>query len=142
MKRKLADTNADEESDEFGYQLVRRYEVKTHQAYPGADTPHPEELALVLHEGKAYYYPILTRLVIRPRRKNKFTPGMSQMQRGGDDEEEENPPAEALKLRIRDMNEAEKRRRVEYKARLEGVEAEHAGVDVDAEDEDAPGEEE
>ena len=57
------------------------------------------------------------------------------------EEEEEDLPCEALRLRVREMDEAEKRRRVEYKARLEGTDVPGAAAAGD-EDEDAPGEEE
>ena len=146
VKRKFA-SPAEEAQEEFNYQYVRRYEVKNHVTYTGADTAHPEEIALVLHEGKAYYYPILTRLTIRPKRKSRFTPGMGMA--GSQrvvEEEHEDMPCEALRLRVRDMDEAEKRRRVEYRARLEGTEVPGAGGAAATtggdEDEDAPGEEE
>jgi hypothetical protein len=146
VKRKFAyDSDADEE-EEFRYNYVRRYETKDHRTYTSFDQ-QPEEVALRFHKGDenlprgAYFYPILTRSTIRPKRKNKLQ--FSATQR---DREEEEPPAEALKLKIREMDPEEKRRREVFVARYEEVEApqqtQQQQEEVHDEDEDAPGEEE
>ncbi|KAI5782659.1 RNA polymerase II-associated [Geopyxis carbonaria] len=167
VKRKFAsDADEDEGGEEFRYSYLRRYETKTHRAYAGANTAHPEELALAIDAddtGAAHFYPIITRYVIRPKRRGRHPIGMigTQASQGGVDEEEGDAPAEALKLSVRDMDAGEKRRRVEYVARLEGGEGagkEEEGegegeggkegtmndedLDAEGEDEDAPGDEE
>lgn len=154
VKRKFAyEDDADE--DELRYRYVRKYETKNHRGATAVDQ-QPDEVALCLHPGDenqpraAYFYPIMARYTLRPQRKVKYGVGMSQSQRMDDEE----APPELLKLRVREMDEAEKRRRVEYISRYEGVEPpavemeqqyqhkqEHE-EELHDEDEDAPGEEE
>jgi RNA polymerase II-associated factor 1 len=160
VKRKFADEEIYRPDEEFRYTYLRRYETKSHQPYHNGLDQQPEEVAIIFHSGDetqprgAYFYPILTRYVIRPKRKTKMMGMMmnSQSQRDYYDDDEE-PPAEALKLRIREMDGAEKRRRVEYMSRWEGstihqqqrnsssMDPTHQDETLD-EDEDAPGEEE
>ncbi|KAI5815153.1 RNA polymerase II-associated [Pyronema omphalodes] len=157
VKRKFAYEADGDDDEEFRYNYVRRYETKNTRGIISVDQ-QPDELALRLHKGDehlprgAYYYPIMARYILRPKRKVKY--GVAMTQRMEDEDEDE--PAEALKLKIRELNEPEKRRRVEYISRYEGVEP--PAVDIDDEqshenkhedhdsdhddEEDAPGEEE
>lgn len=155
VKRKFTFDEDLNEEEEFRYNYVRRYETKdSHQ--PVKFDQQPEEVALCLHQGDenkprgAYFYPIISRFTIRPKRKNQFI-GAAMSKHMDEDEEDEEPPADALKLRIREVDQAEKRRRVIFTSSWEGVEppAEdpapktegHAHHDEE-DDEDAPGEEE
>jgi len=134
--------------DEFRYTYVRRYEAKDTRGGHTQFDQQPEEIAMCLQSGDgdgprgAFFYPILGRYTIRPKRKTKFPFDLSQQL----EEEEQEPAAEALRLKIRDLMPSEKRRREEYIARYEGVELpssmEKAGGEEHDDDEDAPGEEE
>ncbi|KAF8250921.1 hypothetical protein K440DRAFT_616566 [Wilcoxina mikolae CBS 423.85] len=158
VKRKFTYEDDADDDDEFRYKYVRRYETKNHRSATAVDQ-QPDEVALCLHPGDenqpraAYFYPIMARYTLRPKRKVQYSMGMSQSQRM---EAEDEPPADTLKLRVREMDEAEKRRRVEYISRYEGVEPpaieiedqqqykqeEQEEEELHDEDEDAPGEEE
>ncbi|KAA8904854.1 RNA polymerase II-associated [Sphaerosporella brunnea] len=142
VKRKFSyDSDVDEE-EEFRYKYVRRYETKDHRNHTAFDQ-QPEEVALSFHKGDekkprgAYFYPILTRYTIRPKRKNKLQ--FSSTQR----EEVDEPPAEALKLKIRETDQGEKRRRVEFISRWDGAEpVAQQPEEAHDDEEDAPGEDE
>ncbi|KAI5841728.1 RNA polymerase II-associated [Tricharina praecox] len=150
VKRKFS-YEEDLDDDEFRYTYVRRYEAKDTRGGHTQFDMQPEEVAMCLRAGDedrprgAYFYPILGRYTIRPKRKAKFQFDLSQRR---EDEGEEELAAEALKLKIRDLIPSEKRRREEYVARYEGVELPPAGQQThhdeqdNDEDEDAPGEEE
>ena len=148
VKRKFS-YEEDLDDDEFRYTYVRRYEAKDARGGHTQFDMQPEEVAMCLQSGDgdrprgAYFYPILGRYTIRPKRKTKFPFDLSRRH-----QEEEDPAAEALKLKIRDLISSEKRRREEYVARYEGVELAAAEQQAQIEehdhdeDEDAPGEEE
>lgn len=127
IKRKFsayADDQSDDEEpveddDEFKYEYVRAYETKSHKQHPDDVV---EEAALIFHPGDdekpkgAYFYPILTRYVLRPRRK--FPPGMPMRREDGDEDEAEKPP-EIMNVKVRGLNGEERRRRDEQKARMD-----------------------
>jgi RNA polymerase II-associated factor 1 len=158
VKRRFSDRDEELDEDaEYRYNYVRRYETKSSRTYGPVDG-QPEEVALALHTGDddlqrgAYFYPILSRYTVRPKRKTKFQTGI----RGGDDDVD--LPAEALKLKLRELDESERSRRKEYVAMWEGSALQDGtqeetqedgdkerGDDADApgeDDEDAPGEDE
>lgn len=127
IKRKFSayaeDASDDEEvedEDEFKYEYVRAYETKSHKQHPDDVV---EEAALIFHPGDdekpkgAYFYPILTRYVLRPRRK--FPPGMPMRREDGGDEDEAEKPPEIMTVKVRGLNGEERRRRDEQKARMD-----------------------
>lgn len=109
-----------EDDDEFKYEYVRAYETKSHKQHPDDVV---EEAALIFHPGDdekpkgAYFYPILTRYVLRPRRK--FPPGMPMRREDGEDEDEAEKPPEIMNVKVRGLNGEERRRRDEQKARMD-----------------------
>lgn len=113
------DDDGREDDEEFKYEFVREYETKSHKQH---NPEVVEEAALLLHPGDAnkpkgaYFYPILTRYAIRPRRKNKYPPGMPHRY-DQDNEDDGHEPPEIMNIRVRALNEEEKRRREEVKAR-------------------------
>ncbi|KAL7270931.1 hypothetical protein RUND412_006345 [Rhizina undulata] len=127
IKRKFAAYAADpsddeepvEDDDEFIYNYVRGYETKSHTQH-NPDTV--EEAALLLHGGDskkpkgAYFYPILTRYVIRPKRKNKNPPGMLINRKEEDYEDEADKAPEIMNVKVRSLNGEERRRRGEMKS--------------------------
>ena len=128
VKRKF-DVNAPDNEDEslytftddqggraFKYKRVRAYETFQQQA--DGDDPFADSVALALHDpeaatgGKrlskaAYFYPVLQRTQLRPKRKNK------QMQY------EDNQPADTLVVSVRDATEEELSRRQAARAKLD-----------------------
>ncbi|KAI5848041.1 Paf1-domain-containing protein [Tricharina praecox] len=123
VKRKLADTEDLEFDDDrkFLYKYVRRYEARDpfDAGYTAFDT-QPDEVAMCLQAGDkeggprgAYFYPIHAKYSLRPKGKTKFA-------HLGDLEKEEGPDAEAIKLKIRDLNHVEKWKRAGNVACYEG----------------------
>lgn len=134
IKRKFAayaenpsdDEEPVEDDDEFKYEYVRAYETKSHKQHPDDVV---EEAALIFHPGDdekskgAYFYPILTRYVLRPRRKSKFPPGMPMRREDADEEDETDKPPEIMNVKVRSLNGEERRRRDEQKARMDNPKA-------------------
>lgn len=126
IKRKLAAHGKVDHNprEEFKYNLVRTYETKTHKTH---DPTVITEAALIFHPGDnkkpkaAYYYPVVGRYVLQPRRTHKFPPRMPLQE--GDlikeqqrvSQEGEGPP-DVLKVTVRDLSQAEKIRRTEHAA--------------------------
>lgn len=127
IKRKLAaHGTADRRPlEEFRYNFVRSYETKTHKKHDVA--AGISEAALTFHSGDystqkaAYYYPVVGRYVLQPRRAHKFPPGMPlqekdlarELQRAKQDGV---GPPEVLRVTVRELSWAEKNRREEYAA--------------------------
>lgn len=107
----------DQGNSAFKYKRVRAYE--TYQQQADGDDPFGDSVALALHDpdthpgdGRrltkgAYFYPVLQRTQLRPKRKNR----QSQM--------EENQSADTLVVTVRDANEEEMSRRLAAKAKLD-----------------------
>ncbi|RPB08291.1 Paf1-domain-containing protein [Morchella conica CCBAS932] len=133
IKRKFAaykddPTSGDEaveEEDEFRYEYVRSYETKSHKQH----SDELEEAALIFHAGDeekargAYFYPVLTRYVLRPKRKSRFPPGMPMRHEDVEEEEEVEKPPEVMNVKVRSLNGEERRRRDEQKARMDNPKA-------------------
>lgn len=133
IKRKFAaykddPTSGDEaveEEDEFRYEYVRSYETKSHKQH----SDELEEAALIFHAGDeekargAYFYPVLTRYVLRPKRKSRFPPGMPMRHEDVEEEEEAEKPPEVMNVKVRSLNGEERRRRDEQKARMDNPKA-------------------
>lgn len=124
IKRKLAaygkvDRNPREE---FRYNFVRAYETKSQKQHNPAVIA---EAALTFYPGDkkkpavAYYYPVVGRYVLQPRRAHKFPPGMP-LQEGDLIREQQRTnqkgagPPDVLKVTIRELSQAEKKRRREH----------------------------
>ncbi|PUU80276.1 Paf1-domain-containing protein [Tuber borchii] len=80
------------------------------------------EAALLLNKSDdkkskgAYFYPVLTRYTIRPRRKNKYPPGMPFRHDEESEDDGEKPP-EVMNLKVRALNEVERQRHEDVKHR-------------------------
>ncbi|KAK8157141.1 actin-like protein ARP8 [Phyllosticta citrichinensis] len=105
----------------FRYDRLRAYE--TYQQTGNAKDPYDDTVALALHDANdktgsnltkaAYFYPVMQRTFIRPKRKQ--TRGAMAMAR--QDEEEDNR-VDALEVEVRDLDEGELELRRDVKARL------------------------
>ncbi|KAI9833689.1 MAG: hypothetical protein M1826_006780 [Phylliscum demangeonii] len=60
----------------------------------------------------AYYYPIVQKTNVRPRRSNLLMPGLGGMYAGGEDDKKEH--VNALDVTVRDLNDEERARRVQH----------------------------
>lgn len=131
IKRKLAAYGTVDRNplEEFRYNFVRAYETKTHKKH---DPAVVTEAALTFHPGSnkkqkaAYYYPIVGRYVLQPRRAHKFPPGMPLQQvdliREQQRVSQEGSGAlDVLKVTVRELSRAEKRRREEHAAGSAGM---------------------
>ncbi|KAL1635022.1 hypothetical protein SLS58_010474 [Diplodia intermedia] len=108
----------------FRFDRIRCYE--TYQQTGNPHDPYDETVALALHDPKpaaeeggrlqkgAYYYPIVQRTFIRPKRKAQRTPGMQQQ-----DEEQENR-VDVLEIEVREPDEREVADRQGFREKLEG----------------------
>ncbi|KAF2086734.1 Paf1-domain-containing protein [Saccharata proteae CBS 121410] len=122
----LYDYRNDEGQGRFKYERVRAYE--TYQQSGRPRDPYGGEVALALHdpemdvgavpgtkkrlEKAAYYYPIMQRTFIRPRRSNKK---MTYQQK----QEQEEQKIDVLELEVRQPNEDELAVRNETRAKYE-----------------------
>lgn len=126
IKRKLAAHGEVDRrpSEEFRYSFVRSYETKTHKKHDAATL---SEAALTFHPGDrktqraAYYYPVVGRYVLQPRRAHKFPPGMPLQERDLLREQQRANqdgagPPDVLKITVRELSWAEKNRREEHAA--------------------------
>ncbi|KAG0639853.1 RNA polymerase II-associated [Tuber brumale] len=108
-----------EDSEEFRYDFIREYETKAHKRYPPDVL---EEAALLISRGDdekpkgAHFYPVLTRYTIRPRRKNKYPPGMP-VRHDEESEDDGDKPPEVMNLKVRALNEVERQRHEDVKHR-------------------------
>lgn len=124
----------DEGNGHFKFNRIRAYE--TYQQAGDQDDPFGDTLAVALHDpsqsGKgrdlkkgAYFYPILQRTSLRPKRKPKQ--GVSQL-------EEDQVVIDALEVTVRDSNEMELSKRSDVKAKFDSsIRVEEANAEVTAE---------
>lgn len=120
IKRKLAAYDKVDRNPnvKFQYDFIRAYETKTRIEH---DPPVVAETALTFHTGNrnkpkaAYYYPVVGRFILQPRRTHKFPPGMPLQAEDLIKEQQraslEVGPPDVLNVRVRDLSRAEIRRR-------------------------------
>ncbi|EOD50818.1 putative rna polymerase ii- paf1 protein [Neofusicoccum parvum UCRNP2] len=152
IKRKFSATDPERDDEElydyvnpetgkrcFRFDRVRFYE--TYQQAGNPQEPYEDTVAVALHDPEldvgavpgersrlqkgAYYYPIVQRTFIRPKRKAGRGP-MGVMSQGG--EEAENR-VDVLEIEVRDLDEREAAVKSEFREKLE---TEVEGVDLDA----------
>jgi hypothetical protein len=135
---------ASKEKDAFRYQHVRFYEhvLSSDATYPYQDValalwdPEQERLKAAakgevlegpLREKGAYYYPIVGKQQLKPRRSKKLAQ-MGMNARAVVDDDGDETRLDAVDLHIRDLVEEEVGRRAEHRAKIGAVEVEADGV--------------
>lgn len=119
IKRKLENLNGHDRNPrkQFKYEYIRAYETKRHQQY---EPDVVGEAAMTFHpcskqkQKGVYYYPVVGRYVLQPKRRRMFLPGMPLRNEQMIQEQErlgaEGPP-DVLNVSVRDLNRQEKKRR-------------------------------
>lgn len=120
IKRKLNACNGEDPHPQevFPYEYIRAYETKSHIRF---DPAVIEQVAMIFKEGgndkqkTAYYYPVIGKYVLHPRRSRIFPSGMPlQPEQYIQEQQKMAEGVEApdiLNVRVRDLNSQEKERR-------------------------------